>query len=64
MPEISEAESLIASIETKLEIMWDKIQELKAIDVFAAQIMYEKYKAIADELPPPIPTDVQLMLPM
>lgn len=36
--------------------MWDKIQELKLIDSFAAQVLYEKYKARAGELPPPIPT--------
>ena len=36
--------------------MWDKIQELKLTDPFAAQIMYEKYRLIAGEIPPSIPT--------
>lgn len=50
---------------TQLDLMWDKIQELKQTDEFAAQCMYEKYKAIGDELskelPPPIPTEAVSM---
>jgi len=58
MPEVlPPTEQAIIARETQLSLMWDKIQELKLSDPFAAQIMYEKYKKIADELPPPIPTE-------
>lgn len=42
--------------QAELDLMWDKIQELKQTDEFAAQVMYEKYRVRAGELPPPIPT--------
>lgn len=37
--------------------MWDKIQELKQTDSFAAQIMYMKYQNMLRELPPPVPNE-------
>lgn len=58
-------EQTIQATEAKLDIMWDKLQELKETDPLAAQFLYEKYKAIALELPPPVPSgSEQLMLPM
>lgn len=52
------AEENLQNEETQLELMWDKIQELKQTDEFAAHVMYEKYKARAGELPPPIPSHI------
>ena len=52
----TKTEELLSRKEVQLELMWDKIQELKLTDPFAAQIMYEKYRLIAGEIPPSIPT--------
>lgn len=48
-------EEKLSQEQAELDILWDKIQELKHTDEFAAQVMYEKYRARAGELPPPIP---------
>ena len=39
--------------ETILEEMWNKIQELKLTDEFASQILYEKYRKLCGDIPPP-----------
>lgn len=46
------------SLITKLESMWDRIQELKQTDALAAQIMYEKYKKIEKELEAELPPEI------
>lgn len=45
-------------LETRLSQMWDKIQELKTTDTFAAQVLYEKYKKLELELPPALPSHI------
>lgn len=52
----SKTEDKLSQKQVELDLLWDKIQELKEKDTFAAQIMYEKYKAMSGEIPPPIPT--------
>jgi hypothetical protein len=51
------AEDSIAAKQAELDLMWDRIQELKQTDIFAAQCLYEKYKVILAKLPPPLPID-------
>jgi hypothetical protein len=53
----SNEEKLLA-MEAELDLMWDKIQELKETDPFAAQVMYLRYKTMANDLPPPNPTHI------
>lgn len=48
-------EQEIQAKEIELDVMWTNIERLKLTDTFAAQIMYEKYRRIACELPPPLP---------
>lgn len=52
------AEEKLLAIQAQLDTMWDKIQELKQTDTLAAQVMYEKYKKLEAEIPPPIPSYV------
>jgi len=51
-------ENKLQAFESQLELMWDKIQELKQTDSFAAQILYEKYRKLLSELPPPLPKEL------
>lgn len=37
----------------QLAIMYAKIEELLLTDTFAAQILYEKYRKLAGDIPPP-----------
>lgn len=46
------------SLDAELDLMWEKIQELKETDMLAAQVMYEKYRAKAGDIPPPIPSHI------
>lgn len=48
-------EEVLSGKEAELDLMWDKIQELKETDKFAAQVLYEKYRKLAGDIPPPIP---------
>jgi hypothetical protein len=54
-------EEKLSQEQAELDILWDKIQELKLTDEFAAQVMYEKYRVRAGELPPPIPTSSHII---
>lgn len=54
----NETEKVIHANVLRMKELWDKIQILKEYDTLAAQVMYEKYKAIADRLPPPIPSHI------
>ena len=56
------AEEKLSQEQAELDILWDKIQELKHTDEFAAQVMYEKYRAKAGELPPPIPEHLSYVI--
>jgi hypothetical protein len=52
------SEERIKAKENELELLWDKIQNTVDTDEFAAQVMYEKYKQLGGELPPPIPSHI------
>jgi hypothetical protein len=54
---MNDAEDTIEAKQAQLDLMWDKIQELKHKDTFAAQCLYEKYKVMLEQLPPPLPVD-------
>ena len=51
-------EENLSAKQAELDLMWSKIQELKETDEFAAQIMYEKYRAMSGEIPPAIPSHI------
>lgn len=48
-------EEVLSGKEAELDLMWDRIQELKQTDTLQAQILYEKYRKLAGDIPPPIP---------
>lgn len=54
----STTEDVLSGKEAELDLMWDKIQELKEKDSFAAQVLYERYKRLAGDIPPPTPSDI------
>jgi hypothetical protein len=54
----SKTEEKLNALQLELDLLWDKIQELKLTDTLAAQILYEKYKKKLGEIPPPIPSCV------
>jgi hypothetical protein len=54
-PVITDKENFEAK-QDELELMWEQIQELKHTDPFAAQIKYEKYRALAGDIPPAVPS--------
>lgn len=56
-PVIATLENFEAA-QDSLDQMWDKIQELKETDTLAAQVMYEKYRKLSGELPPPTPSHI------
>lgn len=49
-------EEKLSEKQLELDLMWDRIQELKFTDEFAAAIMYDKYRRMSGEIPPPVPS--------